>query len=637
MSNKFAIMLMPLILSACGSGEPPAPAQARTAMQARLAPSAAVASADFTQIVQMVYVGYFGRPADPAGLAFYAQLYASNGAPSSFRTFSDSYASNPVVRLAIDTLANSQESRELYPGNSDVFITAIYRNLFNRTPDSAGLQYWTQLLDAGTITRGGAALAIMAGAVSSDLEIIDNKTVLATSFTATLNTPARIATYNGMSANIEVRDALQKVATRKDALTQSQVLEELVRARLAAAPPAGAPAAPIIGTALAGDGLAILPFTAPAAGAQLVMNYNAICIGDGSVKWSAALTSPAIITGLPNGVPHTCAIQASNSAGTGPVSTSVTITPAATASLWSAPSNLRATGLATSSAGRAFLEFTPPPRVDNALPAGYLASCSSNGELRYGYGDSARIVVEGLRNSTQYRCAVRALGPGMGPESASVPVDIPAANNNTIRFVYAIPADRSYNPSWFRAIQAAAPDLQQWYKSQLGGASFTVAAIEPQICMLPSPSSAYFSTNTWNTVSNDLRTYCGLDYSRSDIDWIVYADVLHDVNTPGRLGAGTSGLAMLPRQDLEGLGGAPCTVSDEGVTYCFPQTRWLGGAVHEIAHTLGVPHPAGCDSGLPACDSQAANSIMWAGYTNYPNSYFVAESKASLLNSRFIR
>ncbi len=89
--------------------------------------------------------------------------------------------------------------------------------------------------------------------------------------------------------------------------------------------------------------------------------------------------------------------------------------------------------------------------------------------------------------------------------------------------------------------------------------------------------------------------------------------------------------------DLEGLGGAPCTLSDEGVTYCQPQTRWVGGAGHEIGHSLGLPHPPGCDSGATICDTHAQRSLMWAGYANYPATYLIDSEKQYLLKSIFIR
>ncbi|WP_373991326.1 DUF4214 domain-containing protein [Duganella sp. BuS-21] len=635
--RTLAGILLPLVLlSACGGGgDSPAPAAAAKRMGLTTGPVLLPVAKDYHRLVQMIYVGYFGRPADPAGLSYYAQTFAANSLPITLAGFSEAYGANPVIRQTIDGFATSQESQDLYPGDNDTFVTAIYKNLFNRAPDTLGKEYWVQQLNAGLVTRGSAALSIMAGAQTSDITIIDVKADLASSFTTALDTPARIVAYSGMAPNESVRQLLQQVATSADAATQAPLLETLVQTLLAAAPPAGAPGAIELTGASGGDGLAILPFSGPSSGAGVALSYSAVCIGDGVVTSATAPTSPVIVSGLPNDMAQTCAVRASNGVGAGPISAAVSVTPKADGAVWAAPTALTATGLATSSAGRAFLAFTAPPRINGAAPAAYLASCTGNGETRYGHAAASPVMVEGLRNGLRYQCAVRAAGSVTA--SAAVVVDVPLANPNRLQYIYAYPTDRTYNAGWSRALQASAAHLQQWFKSQLGGPTFTVQSVEPKICQLPGASAAYFDTNTWSTVAKDLRDYCGVDYSRTDTDWIVYADVLHKVDTPGRLGAGAIGLAMFPRQDLEGMGGAPCVVSDEGVTYCFDQIRWSGGGAHEIGHTLGVPHPAGCDGGLPTCDSYAANSIMWTGYTIYPDTYFVPEAKTILLNSRFIR
>ncbi len=525
-------------LSSCGSGDKPQSTALRASIQTGVTQSPSLN--EHVDLIQMIYVGYFGRAADPAGLAYFAKLFADHDVPVTPFAFSQSYHTNPAVRSTVDAFGASEESLALYPpGDDDAFVTAIYANMFNRTPDVAGKTYWVDLLKAKTISRGSAAVVIMAGALSTDMTSIRNKAKVATSFTALLDTPERIAAYSGSGPNAVVREMLKSISDTTDLTQQPPVLDALVQRLLAMA------------------------------------------------------------------------------------------------AAWPAPVNVKASGLSTISAGRAYITFDAVPPKGTLAPAGYVASCSHSTDVKSAWAMASPVLVEGLRNGEQYTCSVRV--DSVGDRSAAVALAVPAANPNHLRFIYAIPTDRLLNQQWANAIAASAADLQHWFRGQLNGKTFTVFAAQPQICRLPRASAAYFSSNTWNQVANDIIAHCGVQLNKTDTDWIVYADVLHDVATPGRLGAGAVGLAQFPRQDLEGLGGAPCTMSDEGVEYCNPQTRWVGGAGHEIAHTLGVPHPAGCDQNLPTCDNYARSSIMWSGYAAFPATYFTPESIEILLKSRFIR
>jgi alpha-tubulin suppressor-like RCC1 family protein len=168
-------------------------------------------TADYTTVLQQIYVGYFGRPADPAGLVYYADMLRSVGAPTTLLELSLSYNSNPTLKSIIDGFGFSQESRELYPGDDASFVTAVYVNMFNRAPDSAGKSYWTGMIGSGTISRANAALSIMAGARNSDIAIVENKAAVASKFTATLDSPSRLGSYNGNNASEMARTMLRKV------------------------------------------------------------------------------------------------------------------------------------------------------------------------------------------------------------------------------------------------------------------------------------------------------------------------------------------------------------------------------------------------------------------------------------------
>src|SRR5690606_25363298 len=97
--------------------------------------------------VQKIYIAYYGRPADPVGLNFWAnKLSAADG----------------NLDEIIDAFGNSAESTALYNGASDsAKISQIYQQLFNRAPEAEGLNYYVQLLANGQATLATIALDVL--------------------------------------------------------------------------------------------------------------------------------------------------------------------------------------------------------------------------------------------------------------------------------------------------------------------------------------------------------------------------------------------------------------------------------------------------------------------------------------------
>lgn len=225
---------LPLLLAACGGAGNDSAAQApRAPMAAATTTQSTAVAADYKPLLQQVYVAYFGRPADPAGLDFYTQRYLEAGAPLKLADMYAAYGGNPQLKALIDSFANSDESAALYPGNDETFVTAIYRNLFNRDPDSAGQAFWVGKIHSGELTRAGTALAIMAGAQTSDSATISSKLSVATTFTTGLNTALRANSYDGMAATAEARSVLARVDQATDLAAYNEVLETSVAGMVA--------------------------------------------------------------------------------------------------------------------------------------------------------------------------------------------------------------------------------------------------------------------------------------------------------------------------------------------------------------------------------------------------------------------
>lgn len=136
------------------------------------------------------YLAYFGRPVDFSGVTYFANR------------------SEAEVAAAFDA---SKESQDLYGLDLTIKINAIYNNLFNRSAEVSGLQYWMALVTTGRISAPGAALAILAGAQGTDATAVQNKLTAADAFTRALDTPAELTGYAGLAAAQSARGFVASV------------------------------------------------------------------------------------------------------------------------------------------------------------------------------------------------------------------------------------------------------------------------------------------------------------------------------------------------------------------------------------------------------------------------------------------
>ena len=231
-----------VLLAACGSGSdsaaPRASAQA-PALAARVQSNTTAAATAYYNVVEQIYVGYFGRPADPDGLVYFANNFRDAGAPTDLVALAAAYNTNATVRGLIDIFGTSAESAALYPGDNGVFIDAVYRNLFGRAPDALGKAFWVAGLNSGQLTRANAAVSIMAGAQGSDVTVINKKASVAGAFTTTAGTTAGKLAYDGLAANAIVRTMLANVTLATDVTAIQPTLDSTLAALVAARPAAG--------------------------------------------------------------------------------------------------------------------------------------------------------------------------------------------------------------------------------------------------------------------------------------------------------------------------------------------------------------------------------------------------------------
>lgn len=171
------------------------------------------------------------------------------------------------------------------------------------------------------------------------------------------------------------------------------------------------PAAPIIGLAIAGDGLVEVSFSAGSDGGSPILDFVATC---GASSATGAAT-PIVVNNLQNGVAVTCIVSARNAVGTGPDSAaSNSVTPSGVPG---AP-QLNAV---TPGDGVANVAFSPPGDNGGSAIINYTASCAPGPFLVSGIGSPLQVT--GLTNGQIYSCSVAANNAaGAGPSSASLNV-----------------------------------------------------------------------------------------------------------------------------------------------------------------------------------------------------------------------
>lgn len=152
--------------------------------------------------VQKLYVAYFSRPADVAGLAYWTKVLAAD--PNGFQTISANFAA-------------SAEYKATYAGQDNrAVVSTVYEHLFGRPAETDGVNYWAKMLDNKVITIDNVVTQIAAGAQGNDLLAYNGKVAVSTVFTEHLDLPTEQAAY-AKPAGMKV--ASDYIAGIKDLLT----------------------------------------------------------------------------------------------------------------------------------------------------------------------------------------------------------------------------------------------------------------------------------------------------------------------------------------------------------------------------------------------------------------------------------
>lgn len=148
--------------------------------------------------VQSLYVAYYGRPADPLGLDFWATVVDAHGGD---------------VSVIMQDFGNSTEFQVRF-GNLDTttLVNNIYLQTFGRNAEPDGLNFWVGVLANGSQTRIQVAQTIASLATENDLQVLMGRVELASAFTSNLATNPLALAYFDTVAGLQIsRDYLNQV------------------------------------------------------------------------------------------------------------------------------------------------------------------------------------------------------------------------------------------------------------------------------------------------------------------------------------------------------------------------------------------------------------------------------------------
>jgi hypothetical protein len=164
--------------------------------------------------VQKFYLGYYQRPADAAGLLFWANALAQ------IDTGHTGVFSRGSILAILGGFAYSAEARSLYQGeitsmNIATVVDSIYFGLFHRHADPGGLAFYVNGFNTKGETPATILWSIMGGAQGTDTLSVQNKATAAMIFTRVIDPELDgqdpLYNYAGDIAAQKARDLLATV------------------------------------------------------------------------------------------------------------------------------------------------------------------------------------------------------------------------------------------------------------------------------------------------------------------------------------------------------------------------------------------------------------------------------------------
>ena len=168
---------------------------------------------------------------------------------------------------------------------------------------------------------------------------------------------------------------------------------------------------------------------------------------------------------------------------------------------------------------------------------------------------------------------------------------------------------------------------QRWYFDDLkAGVTFTLA--DPLVLTVRTRhAESWYSSRAgsrqdrdalWDTAIQEAFGLTGGSYNDSEHIWLYFLDA----DLPKIPAQGTSGVALLLRQDVSSLVGLE------------PDCRTVGTIAHELGHAFGLLHPPDCDSHRKRDSDVECQSMSYLGDRQFPFTQYMDQERETLLHSR---
>lgn len=127
-----------------------------------------MASTESMDLAQQLYVGYYGRPADPDGQDYWAERFDES----------------TDLTDALNQFGTSEEYTQSFGSlTTEELIENLYQQLFGRSADSAGLAFYADRITSGEATLVSIAKQVLDGASGDDAIVLSNKISVANTYT----------------------------------------------------------------------------------------------------------------------------------------------------------------------------------------------------------------------------------------------------------------------------------------------------------------------------------------------------------------------------------------------------------------------------------------------------------------------
>lgn len=172
--------------------------------------------------MQIAYLAYYGRPADPGGRDFWQRTFSENEVSYSPRGGDRLTGSErDVYEDIVNQFGTSDEAERIFGTMTNTErVNQVYQFCFDRDAELEGLTYWREELDNGNVTLANIALEVALGAQGEDIVTLNHKIESADLFSNSIDIQQEIDAYVGSSAEVFGQEYLNDFGATTSSIEQ---------------------------------------------------------------------------------------------------------------------------------------------------------------------------------------------------------------------------------------------------------------------------------------------------------------------------------------------------------------------------------------------------------------------------------